>query len=195
MNDPAGAVSLTDRLRARRAANLRKPKHHDIALPGYEGLMVVRYRPLEWEHVQEIFEASADPELALETNVDTLIRACDRIMVLVDGELVSLADRLREQGEHVNTESGEVRFDHKLVEVLGLELEQPADPRDIVLASFEAAVSPELAVWEQAQELGAWMGTVAREVDSELGKDSAATRDSSSPPPPTHEASTAATPS
>lgn len=155
--------SLLDRLRAQRAAQLSE-KRLTLPVPGWNGLLHVRYRPLPWEDLTDLLRRATDePRAALDANCDTLAKACDALLVKDDdGDLRSLADVLRAQGEQVH---GEVRFDEVACEVLGLEA---ASARETVLAVFGGAVSPEVAVAEQAGRLGAWMRGASEEVDGAL---------------------------
>jgi hypothetical protein len=181
--------SLIDQVREAHREQLARSRTLDRAIPGYDGLLVARYGPLPWEELQALLDrlerSGQDYDEELKANIDGLIRACDRIMVRQDdGELVSLADQLREQGEEVRTESGEIRFDHKLVEVLELDVPSDADARQVVLAAFAGAVSPENAVTQHATAIGIWMSGASREVGVSLGEASAARNGSSSQPAP-----------
>lgn len=185
---------LVDEIRQRRARALAAPKHLDATLPGFEGIMGVRYHPLPWEDFVELIERdTSDAEASLAGNIDTLLRATPTIIVWRDGsdKPITLAEDLREQGETVNTETGEVGFDHVLAGVLGVELGNPPDARDVVLAAFELAVSPPVKILDHAQAIGAWMEGTANAADERLGEESAATDDSGSRQPPTPAASTA----
>jgi hypothetical protein len=174
-------ASLQARLRAQREAAL-KPKRRTFDVPGWNGMLAVRYRPVEWERLAELLERYVeDPREALAANCDALAEACDALVVCRDDEeaipskpedQLTLADALRAQGEAVH---GEVRFDDVAVEVLDLsivdetgEKRPPKSARETVLAVFGGAVSPELAIRDQAARLGAWMRGVGAEVDASL---------------------------
>lgn len=179
-------ASVIDRLRDERKRALARPKQLDVEIPGYDGLLVARYKPLPWEELQELLDRlQGDYEEELKANIDGVIRSCDRIMVRQDdGELGSLADQLREQGEQVE---GEIAYDHRLVEILSLNVTPPPEGtvRELVLAVFAGAVSPENAITHHATAIGGWMRGASMEVDASLGKDSAAQNGSSSQPTPT----------
>lgn len=159
-------AALVDRLRAQREASL-KPKTKTLPVPGWSGLLHVRYRPMEWEKVLDLLTSGvADAKAALESNSDALIDACDALLVRDDdGELTPLADALRAQGEEVPGD--QVRFDEVAVDVLDLKPHEKT-ARATVLAIFAGAVSPELAIAEHAVSLGAWMRGAEEEVDTSL---------------------------
>jgi ssRNA-specific RNase YbeY (16S rRNA maturation enzyme) len=170
-------ASLRDRLQAQRITHL-EPKTHTLPLPGYAGPRVfVRYRPVEWDALLDLLIPQENAGAALDANLQALAKACDAVLIQEDGDEkpVSLAQRMRDEGETVH---GEVRFDEYLIDVLALEVEDPEEyvmrkPKnaaETVLAAFSGAVSPPLAVTEQAAELGAWMRSeVAKEDASLLG--------------------------
>jgi hypothetical protein len=178
-------ASLIERLQQERKRALARPKTLDVEIPGYQGMLVARYKPLPWEDLQELLDRAGGYEEELKANIDGVIRACDRLMVRQDdGELVSLADQLRDQGEQVE---GEIRYDHRLVEILSLNVTPPPEGtvRELVLAVFAGAVSPENSVTHHATAIGGWMRGASLGVDASLGEGWAARNGSSSQLAPT----------
>lgn len=80
--------SLKSRLAARRA-ELRDEKPFDIDVPGYEGILQVRYRSLDYPTIRAIgqrhekISKPADKELAIAA--DTLVNACVCLLA-IDGD-------------------------------------------------------------------------------------------------------------
>lgn len=170
--------SLVDRLRTQHAQAREAEKSLDLPIPGWSGMLRVKYAPVEWEKLAELLErASAKtPAEGLAENLEALGDACAAILVCEKGETRSLADALREQGEDVH---GEVKFDQVAVEVLDLKftdpgsgIPRPPETRDeTILAAFAGAVSPELAITEHAGKLAAWMmGRNVEASEETLGK-------------------------
>lgn len=155
---------LIQRLRAEREKALA-PKVLTLEVPGWSGLLHVRYRPIAWDTILDLLgRAEATIAVAsLNANTDALIEACDALLVKNDeGELIPLADELRAQGEDVH---GDVRFDERAADALGLDA---PTARATVLGVFGGCVSPELAVSDHAMRLGAWMRSTGEEVDASL---------------------------
>lgn len=157
--------SLVDRLRNEHVQSRSAEKSLILPVPGFEGISLwVKYTPIDWDALAEMLDAddATTPHEGLEQNLEALGDACDRILVRENGNEVSLADALREQGEEVH---GEVKFDEYLVDVLDLQIKDPASgekraPKtrdETILALFAGAVSPELAVTEHAARLAVWM--------------------------------------
>jgi hypothetical protein len=107
------------RARAMRA-KLAADKSLDLIVPGYEGLLGVRYRPLgedEWTTFARRIEAQAGDAGAvatgLEVAADLMIAAC---------EAVIWRDALEVEWEVVNDDDDQpIRFDVRLAEWLGFE--------------------------------------------------------------------------
>lgn len=171
-----GAVtgSLLDRLRQQRAsATEKKRRPLTLAIPGFTNPMIlVEYQPLGWEKYVELMSVADenDPQAVLTTNLDAVINGCRRLVIAEDddGEPVSLADKLRAAGETI---VDELTFDTQTAQVLGLDVNPEAGARGVVLALFEAAVSPEVAIGQHATRLSLWMQGALLEVDAtQLGE-------------------------
>jgi hypothetical protein len=179
-------MGLVDRLREERGKQLRA-KSLTMPVPGYSGLLHVRYSPPDWGKLAALLAAAGEgADGALQSNVDALYEAVHSLRVKTEeGELVSLADELRRDGKSVN---GEVRFDEVAVETLGLTVFQGYDEKvyatkpegidgeerapktgtEILLALFAGAVSPELAIVEHGDRLGSWLHSAQAEVNASL---------------------------
>jgi hypothetical protein len=168
-------ATLRERLRAQRERQLA-PMTLTLREPGWQDPEVhVRYRPLEWERLVAMLEDADGASSALDANLNALVDACDALLVrdLEDEAPVSLAERLRDQGETV---TGEVKFSVAAVELFELtvpdgapDVLRPArSAREVARALFAGAVSPEIAIAEHAARLGSWMRGVQEEVDGSL---------------------------
>lgn len=161
----AEAGSVLERLRAQRAASMA-PKRKTLEVPGWSGMLHVRYKPIPWDDMTRLVSKAGDDassKAALQANVDVVRSACDALLVKDGEELKSLADELRSQGENVH---GEVRFDEYAKDFLGLEGEDGSF--NVVMQVFGGAVSPELAIGEHAARIAEWMTGSSREADEEL---------------------------
>lgn len=184
---------LTDKLRAQREGKAADMKRLIVRVPGYSGpYLYVRYKPVDWLALDDLMDTPSDARERLANNVDALVNSCDALLVSEedlgavvddpkDPRLTSLADELRASGENV---FGEVKFDAYAVDGLGLDTQAVEDrlrsegiegyesgtARSVVLAVYDLAISPEVAVMEQAVRLGAWIRTALREADESLGE-------------------------
>ena len=161
-----------DRLREKRRQSLAAPRHLDLPIPGFDGELVARYRPLPWGRLVPLIEQSEsdDPEESLTAHLHTLVEACAALMVPdANGELVSLADELRKDGqEGIHGEVTLGANNNYLSGALGVP--HPDTARELVLSVFEGAISAEAMVTRHAITFGRWMGSVAEEVDAEVGE-------------------------
>lgn len=168
------ASPVLDRLRAQRAEQM-KEKNLTLPVPGWEGLLSVKYGAVDWETLTDLLAADTSTAgSAFQANANALAKACVSLMVPGDdGEPRPLADVLREAGETVH---GEVGFDAVAAEGLELEVEDeetgatraPRGAVETVLALFSGAVQPKLAIANQAARLGVWMNSAKSEVDDSL---------------------------
>lgn len=156
--------SILERLRFEREQAMGE-KFLTLEIPGWSGMLLAQYHPIPWADMTRLIKtASDDPQKGLDSNIDALIAACERLLVLEDGERKSLGDVLRAQGEKVQ---GEVRYNNGYApDALGLDA--TATARGIVLEIFGAAVSPELAIGEHAAQITNWMTGVTQSIDEEL---------------------------
>jgi len=145
--------SLLSRIRERRA-QLQEERHLDLDIPGYDGMLVARYRPLPWDEVKKIgekVEKSKNPRKELYAMADVLVRACDSIWF-----------RDPETNELRPVQSGEpVRYDDRLAEALGFTADSA---RQVLLATF----NNDLAVTAHHMEAAEWMQASDVEVNEDL---------------------------
>lgn len=149
-SQPSGG--LIDALRARRE-ELQKERHLDLDVPGYRGLLVVRYKPIDWDWLKKIGERADrnyHPRKELMAMVDVLVKSCDSVWTRDQGEL-----------KPVDPEGAIVRFDEQLAAILGFESQSA---RKTLLATF----NNDLAVTAQYNTVSEWMQNVDLEVDEEL---------------------------
>lgn len=147
-------ASPLDRIKGRRA-ELLEDRHVDLAIPGYGGDLVGRFRPVEWEQLRKIalrVDQSKDPRRELEGQATTLIRACRGIYIRQDGELVPIGD----------DDLAPVRFDKRLAELLDIE------GADTALGVLFEVFANDLAVTAVHNRLAAWMDRSDEEVAEEL---------------------------
>lgn len=151
--------SLLDELRAKRA-EATQDRRLELDVPGYEGLLVVRYRPTTWEEdkkISEKLERSKNPRKELYAALDTLITACDQILLRKhDGTLVPIEQEDPSQGDEP------VRFDGRFAAIMGLET---GSAREVVLATFK---HNHRAIGVHGEELGKWLAEVNSEGDEDF---------------------------
>lgn len=165
------AGSVLGRLRARRD-DLAQDHHLDLDIPGYDGDLVARYRPLtaaEQTRIAAKVEradrlAGNDEQAAeaqLRTALDTIIASCVEILVREDGVMVPLAE--------ITGASAPVRYDQALADALGIPGADSA--RAVVRGVFprdsHGDVVPQ-PVNRHANEVAAWMARIGSDVDGDL---------------------------
>lgn len=148
-----GQANLIERLRAARREQ-EKPHYTVITIPGYEGLMGVRYKYVSAERIEqlskklqrEIRKTKAKAE-GLLASLDTVIAACEEIVIRGsdDEEWQSLGDP-------------PIRFDDRLAETLGYEAD---NARDAVLGCF----NNEHAIIRHNILVSRWLADTTTEVD------------------------------
>lgn len=166
---PAGeADSVMNRLRKRRA-ELRADHHLDAAIPGYDGELVARYRPLEWATFRAMakkVELSKSDRAELLAHADTLIKACDSIWIKdPDDPRSDPKTGLRPVDE--DPESPPVKYDDRLADYLGFAINNEAKTgpaRQVLFGTF----NNDLAVTAHYNEVTDWMNDVTQTVDNEF---------------------------
>lgn len=158
------------KLRAARA-KLEANRTVDIEIPGWSGLLFARYKQLSYEDWRPLTAAERGPQSPTEELVtawDTLIAACECIMIANDeGELEPLGD-------------GKVRFDSRLADLLPLASGSdddpviPETPHEIVAAVFPN----EPSVIGQRDQYIYWLANGEAMIKAELGKASETTDES-----------------
>lgn len=162
-----GAGSVLDALRARRA-QAEVERYYDLAVPGYAGCLVLRLGPLPQQQLAKISSLAAQPNLAaerlLDLNLDTVIGACTAVL--------GRKDRADDFTVLVDERGDQVRVDRRLVDMLALDLPAPVRDspraRDVLLALFDQANSPQLAITIASGEYMDWARSASGDIDEEL---------------------------
>lgn len=149
-------ATLLATLRKRREE--AKADHHlDLDIPGYDGLMLARFRPFPIEKTErkmaEFQRLSGKQPMLLKSACDTLIDACEQIML-----------RKEEGGEPFAIDDDAmppIGFDQRLAELLEFKADSA---RQVVLGLF----ATEQAVLAMNVEVSRWMQDVTRKTDEGL---------------------------
>jgi hypothetical protein len=158
--------NLLESLREKRAEQARS-KHYDLEVPGYAGCLVLRLGPLaarETQILRERAERSTAPDRDFAGNADTIIAACREVLGRTDR-----ADEL----EGLDPEYGPVRIDSHLAELFGITAESA---RGVLLALFDKANAPEIAIGVAANQYIEWAGRADDELDEAFVGESPAAR-------------------
>lgn len=151
------ALTVMQQLRDQRE-ELKSGDHIlDLDIPGYNGMLVARYKPVRFEIIEKLTRRAQKEakrfniSMNLLASTDTLIEACDQIMLRVNGELTPIP-----------TGSGlPVRFDSRLSEAMGFEAEEA---REVVAGVF----GNEFGVITHNVQYSTWLRDVTKEVDENL---------------------------
>jgi hypothetical protein len=158
--DPSGS-SMMAALRAR-YAEIGESKTTDIDLPGYDGLLVARYRVLDVAHeinaigrlVQRQYKG--DAERVLYSTLDIMAKACIGIFTRRDGELWPLS-------ASISPDEPPICYDDRLADFMGMNGVTSA--REVILGLFQGI---ETMVMSHGQVLSIWMTDTTREVTTEF---------------------------
>lgn len=149
--------SVLAQLRRRREA-LQQERHIDLEVPGYDGMLLARYRPVAWERLREINERAektlrSNPRKDLIASADVLISACECILY-----------REEKGGDTAKVLGGDspMRFDKRLAETMGIP--EASTARQVLFGIF----ADDLSVTSTYVELLEWQGEGDVEVDDEL---------------------------
>jgi hypothetical protein len=88
--------SLRDRLRAAKAEQ-QANTYHELAIPGFSGQLVARYRVVDWSERRNIGLSVKGPSIAareLEAAADILIASCVGVFAHVDGQVAELGQKM-----------------------------------------------------------------------------------------------------
>lgn len=154
---PAGFESIRDRIRAERES-IAAEKTLDLIVPGYSGLLGVRYRSIsDREMEQYAARIQKDGDAGIRAGYDLLIEACDAILVRVETD---------DDFEVLEDDNGDaVRFDIRLAEFLGFEAKSA---RETVSATFSPEGVQSLAAFDQAAAVLSWLQGKSSEIDPSL---------------------------
>lgn len=173
-SEAVAANSPLNRLRQVRES-FRGDQHIDLPVPGYQGLLVARYAPVEYEVLRRIGERAErqrhNPEAELIAACDTLAHACQGLFYRDDaGNL----EAVKHQGDPV-------RFDLGLAAVLDIKAETV---REVIRSTFPDPLS----IVSQYTAFSRWQTERDGEADDELAEsDELRPTLSSSPAPPSSE--------
>lgn len=154
---PPAGNSMMDALRAKHR-RITESLTKDIALPGYDGVLVARYRVLDFQ--QEIAKIGKRVEVEFKTQAEQALYGAIDTMVLACKEL-GMWDRDSEEDDHfVSYQSiigldAPVRYGPSLVEAMGWEKIDTA--RDVVFKVFGGV---ETMILGHGAQLNAWFGNV-----------------------------------
>lgn len=153
-------------LRERRES-LRRDRHLDLEVPGWDGLLVARYGPPEpgamtrYAEQATILARENRDDAALVASTDILVGLCREILTRGDdGDLVSLAE--------LAGESDAIRYDERLAEHLGYEA---TSAREVVWGVFPQhpdGRALDYVVQAHANEVVSWLSRVDEEADDVL---------------------------
>jgi hypothetical protein len=153
-SDNGGATSHLDWLRERHAA-ITAERTLDKEVPGYDGRLILRFRPVPWRvtgRVQGLLSGKdPDARALLSANADILISACVGVYVYDDdGSLVSL-----------DPTGDDVTIEPRLAQLLGIE---GTSARDTLLW----LVGNEFVVGAMAGEVMEWTRDASAESAADL---------------------------
>jgi hypothetical protein len=154
-----GQSSLIDQLREMRAQKAAAV-HHDLEVPGYRGCLVLRLGPLGSSVIgklRERAERSASPDRDLNANSDCLIAGCREVLARTSRE---------SELEPIDPEhDGPTRIDEHLAELLQL---GTTTARASLLALWDKANAPEIAIGMAAGEYVEWCAETQVDIDEEF---------------------------
>lgn len=167
-SSPAGALEpeaggLLDNLRRRRES-LAADATTLLDVPGYGGLLTVRYRTLDAKAIKQIGKRAesagrlSGDEATAELNggVDQIAASCVEVLVR-DADTGNLSP--------IDPSGEPRRFDRRLAELLGFEAE---NGRQVVYGVF----GPDMHIMGTVKELTEWQTGASREVDDALAGES-----------------------
>lgn len=134
------------------AEELRADRTTILDIPGWEGRLVMRVKPLKWRVTKEIAKrydrSTPGAERELASALDSLINACDEVLAIDPNTEKPI--RLQTVAPSIVTDDLPVRFDAKLAEVLAFS--NVAKARDVLLR----LVPVETAIFDLQQRFDAW---------------------------------------
>jgi hypothetical protein len=150
--------SVLDVIRDRRSAKSAEHEY-DMPVPGYGGLLVLRCSPLRGEDLTRLrvrIERSKDPARDFQLAADILSAVCENVLArrTVGAEL-----------EPLDPTGEPVALNERLAELLRVEARSA---RDLILAVFSLAPSPEMAVGDAVGDYLAWAQGADADLDDGL---------------------------
>lgn len=160
---PGRVQSVRDRLKQRRE-NIGSQTEITMDIPGYDGELVGEFKRMRWEAMADVAdraEKSKAKRGRLNGQADVIATACAQL--IFREELPGGETKDTPLHEMFPDEFGDapVRFDPRLAEWLGLEIDGTPTARKVVFAMF----NNDLAVTAMHNELGEWMQSSKSEED------------------------------
>jgi hypothetical protein len=157
--------ALLDEIRDLRE-EAKRDHHLILEVPGLKGKLGVRYKVIDSDQTEKIAKRLRKVKQSrnLIGSIDTLITACDQIVVHDPGHVKCLLDDDGELTEWRPIDPSSpipVRFDSRLAEILHL---PSSEAREIVAAVFQS----DLSIIQQNVRVSRWMTDTTREVDDDL---------------------------
>jgi hypothetical protein len=156
-NGAEGAnATLLNQLRDKREA-LKGDHYLDLDIPGYEGMLVGRFRPFPVEKserkMKEFQKLVGKQPMLLKAACDTLIDACEQLMVRKEAGA---------EPQPIDPEAdAPIAFDSRAAELFGF---QASTARQVVIGLFPT----EQSIVATNVEVSRWMQTLSRDTDEEL---------------------------
>jgi hypothetical protein len=152
---PTGFASIRDQIRAEREA-IASEKTLDLLVPGYSGLLAVRYRSISDRELEQYIKR-AQGEQSIGANLDLLIQTCETILYRESDEQ-EFTPALDENGDRI-------RFDIRLAEMLGIDAKTA---RETVAGFFSPDGAQPLAVAQHIGAVADWLQGKSSEIDPAL---------------------------
>lgn len=153
--ETAAADSVLQSLKKRRQS-ISADRRLDLDVPGYEGTLVARYKPVPWDQLKKIAEraeTSSNQRKELNAQADTIATACDTLLVQIEDELIPLHEAYPDVfGDRP------AKYDERLGALLGFEAKSS---RQAVFGLFRN----DLAVTAHQNEIGVWQQSSRNEDD------------------------------
>lgn len=137
---------------------VKKERHLDIDIPGYEGKLFARFRPYEVSKSEKRAKAMArrlekGQPVALAAACDTIVESCEQIFVR------------NEKGEELPIDDVvPVTFEKRLASLLGFDSPAITEARHVVIELFPTQQS----VLATSIEISTWLNTASRETEDEF---------------------------
>lgn len=155
--EAVAVVSIRDRIRAERES-IAAEKTIDLIVPGYSGLLAVRYRAISDREMEQYAQKlQKEGDAGMRAGYDLLIETCESILVRVE------SDRDFEVLE--DDDGDRVKFDVRLAEFLGIEAKSA---RETVAQTFSPDGAQSLAAFSHVAAVQEWLMGKSSEIDPSL---------------------------
>lgn len=158
---PKVAPNLKDALR-KKFGELERTRVGDFDVPGYDGMLVARYRRLSTDEILNLAkgvpQGTSDRRTLVRAsaalNADFLAMACVELFARTDeGELQPLGDDYP------------MRYDQSFAEMMGFEVTAEEGAREVVMRTFD---HNDLALKRHSDEVDEWMTSLSVRTDEDL---------------------------